>query len=59
MTTKKYKAVNIKWETDGHDVDLPSEIELPSYIIEEDYEVAEYLSKTKGWLVNSFSITNK
>jgi len=52
------KAVNIKWETDGHDIDLPDEVELPQYVagIDEDYDVADYLSDNFGWLVKSFNI---
>ena len=43
------KAINIKWATDGEDVQLPSEMEIPSNI-EED-EVTDYLSDETGWLV--------
>lgn len=55
------KAVNIKWETDGHDIDLPDEVELPQYVagIDEDYDVADYLSDNFGWLVKSFNIEDQ
>lgn len=48
------KATNINWETDGEITDLPEEvfIDVP---IDED-EVADWLSDTYGWLVDSFSI---
>jgi hypothetical protein len=50
------KAINIKWETDGEDIELPTEITLPDYLILEKYDIAEYLSQTEGWLVNSFEL---
>ena len=30
------KATNIKWETDGYDVELPTEMEIPERFIDED-----------------------
>jgi hypothetical protein len=50
------KAINIKWATDGEDVQLPSEMEIPSNI-EED-EVTDYLSDETGWLVESYELDN-
>ena len=44
----------IKWETDGNDVQLPNEVEVPDGL--DDDEVADYLSDTYGWLVESFSV---
>ena len=49
------KAININWETDGNDVDLPDEVKLPEDINKDD--VADYLSDKYGWLVNSFTIS--
>ena len=43
-------AVDIDWDTDGEDVDLPTRVKLPAGIDDED--VADYLSDTYGWLVN-------
>jgi hypothetical protein len=48
------KAVEIEWETDGESVDLPTEVELPSDLDED--EVADYLSDKFGWLVKGFEI---
>ena len=48
------KVSNIKWETDGENVDLPTEVEVDDNL--EDDEVADYLSDTYGWLVESFSL---
>jgi len=49
------KAINIKWETDGHIVDLPEEVDIPEQIDNVNM-VADYLSDKYGWLVNSFDI---
>jgi hypothetical protein len=48
------KIKNIDWETDGHIVDLPTEVDLPDGIEEEN--IADALSDGYGWLVNSFEI---
>ena len=51
------KATEIYWETDGEDVDLPTEVELPSYIKEDDEDaITDYLSDEYGWLVISYEI---
>ena len=50
------KATDIKWVTDGADVNLPTEVEIPTEI-ENDYdEIAEFLSDEYGFLVESFSL---
>lgn len=48
------KATNIDWETDGETVDLPENVKIPRTVERDD--VADYLSDTYGWLVNSFDI---
>ena len=51
------KAVEIIWETDGEEVDLPTEMELPSDIEEDDEDaICDYLSDETGWLVISYNI---
>ena len=51
------KATNIKWETDGQNVQLPSEIEIPSHISADDEDaITDYLSDETGWLVISYDI---
>lgn len=47
-------AVNIDWDTEGEDVDLPTKVKLPAGIDDED--VTDYLSDTYGWLVNGYNI---
>ena len=48
------KVTNIKWETDGVDVELPKEVEVNDNM--SDDEIADYLSDTYGWLVDSFAV---
>ena len=48
------KVTNIKWETDGEVVDLPTEVEVDDNM--SDDEVADFLSDEYGWLVNGFSL---
>jgi len=48
------KVSDIKWETDGETINLPSEVEVNDNM--SDDEIADYLSDTYGWLVESFSL---
>lgn len=48
------EVTNIKWETDGEVVDLPTKVEVEDGM--SDDEIADYLSDTYGWLVNGFSL---
>ncbi len=63
------KAINIKWETDGENVVLPNEVEIPMGVAEcrcEDYpncednsvSVNNYLSERFGWLVENYDLIN-
>lgn len=64
------KATNISWETDGQEVSLPNEVDLPFGIVDttccENWQecennsesVNDYLSDKYGWLVNNYSIIN-
>ena len=49
-TNKDMLVTNIKWETDGYEVDLPTEVEVDDNL--DDDEIADYLSDEYGWLVN-------
>ena len=59
------KAINIDWETDGENVDLPSEVNIPVRIEKtyredkNDYVITDWLSDEFGWLVNSYEIKDK
>lgn len=55
------KAINIKWVTDGYDVDLPNEMDIPENLIDENGEVdpedvSDYISDETGWLHDGFEI---
>lgn len=57
------KAVNIKWISDGSDIVLPSEMEIPEEFIgdngvDEDL-VSDWLSDETGWLHDGFEITEE
>lgn len=44
--------IQVVWETDGQDVELPESVVLPEDVDAEDNEaVCEWLSDTYGWLV--------
>ena len=55
------KAVDIKWDTDG-DMDLfqalPTEVEIPEEIIEED-EISDYLSDMTGFCHVGFRLEKR
>lgn len=48
-------ASDIIWVTDGEDVSLPTEVEIPDWIDDVD-EIADYLSDTYGFLADCFSL---
>lgn len=58
-----YKATNIKWETDGCEVDLPSEINIPKRFIDKDgvdeEAVSDWLSYTFEYLHDGFEIVDE
>lgn len=45
---------DIIWETDGEEVDLPTEVEVEDGL--SDDEITDYLSDTYGWLVIGFAL---
>ncbi len=49
------KATNIKWDTDGENVTLPTEIEIPDGMTDED-EISDYLSDQTGFCHMGFYI---
>ena len=51
------KAVNIIWDTDGEDIDLPTEIDIPEDMDDED-EISDYLSEKIGFCHFGFSIAD-
>lgn len=54
------KIVDIIWETDGEEVDLPTEMELPDTIDPDDDDaITDYLSDETGWLVIAYTKENE
>lgn len=49
------KAINIKWDTDGEDIELPSEIEIPPGMTDED-EISEYISDVTCFCHKGFDL---
>lgn len=57
------KVVNIKWVTDGSDIVLPLEMEIPEEFIgengvDEDL-VSDWISDETGWLHDGFEIVEE
>lgn len=48
------KITNIIWETDGNDVNLPTEVEVEDHLSSE--EIADYLADIYCYLVEGFSM---
>jgi len=61
---KKYKAINIVWDTtdNGEELvnipSLPNEVEIPEQI-DDINMIADYLSDKYGWLVKSLDVIKK
>jgi hypothetical protein len=53
QTLKAY-AINIQWDTDGEEVNLPERVEIPFNV--SDDEIADMLSDEYGFCVFGFNI---
>lgn len=54
LSTRAY-AVDIKWDTDGEDIEyLPERVSIPFFM--DDDEIADYLSDKYGFCVFRFNI---
>lgn len=51
------KAINTIWDIDDENVVLPTEIDIPSEMADED-EISDYLSDTVGFCHKGFELTN-
>jgi hypothetical protein len=51
---KVTRVYDIIWETDGEEIDLPTEVELPRDFGDDDDAIADFLSDEYGWLVISY-----
>ena len=53
------KAINIIWDTDGEEVNLPNEIEIPDWVDkEDDDEISDYLSDITGFCHFGFELVD-
>ena len=53
------KAINILWDTDGEEVNLPNEIEIPDWVDkEDDDEISDYLSDEIGFCHFGFELVD-
>lgn len=51
------RATNIIWDTDGEDVSLPTEIEIPNGIFYED-DISDYITDMTGFCHMGFNVEN-
>jgi hypothetical protein len=57
MTMKKFTAYNIKYDTDGQEVNLPESMTIEAENVQEaQLYGADYISDKTGWCVISFEI---
>lgn len=49
----KPRQVDVTWDTDGEEVDLPTRVTIPEDVTDEG--IADYLSDEYGWLVEGWS----
>ena len=51
---KVTRVYDVIWETDGEEIDLPTEVELSRDFGDDDDAIADFLSDEYGWLVISY-----
>lgn len=49
------KAVNIKWDIDEDNISLPTEIEIPANLIDDD-DISDYISDITGYCHYGFDL---
>ena len=52
------KAINILWDTDGENISLPMEIDIPEGMSDED-EVSDYISNVTGFCHKGFELIDR
>jgi len=50
------RAINIEWDTDGEDIELLTEIEIPDELIGDDEAISDYISEVTGFCHFGFEI---
>lgn len=51
----RMKAINIRWDTDGENISLPKEIDIPEGMTDED-EISDYISDVTGFCHKGFEL---
>lgn len=49
------KAINILWDTDGEKIELPTEIDIPEGLTDEE-EISDYISDKTGFCHYGFEL---
>lgn len=49
------KAINILWDTDGEKIELPTEIDIPEGLTDEE-EISDYISDKTGFCHYGFDL---
>ena len=52
------KAINIIWDTDGENISLPTEIDIPEGMTDKE-EISDYISNETGFCHKGFELTEK
>ncbi len=51
------KAINIKWDTDGDSVEIPTEMEISEGMMDEE-EISDYLTDETGFCHEGFDLVD-
>lgn len=52
------KAIGILWDTDGEDVDLPTEIQIPKKLEDDDEKISDYITNLTGFCHKGFELSD-
>ena len=55
---QEHRTVQVEWETDGEDIDIPTTIKIPKEIPLTNLAICSWLSEEYGWLVISWQVAN-
>ena len=53
------KAININWDTDNEDVNLPDEIDIPDQIVCDEDLISDYISDVTGFCHYGFELNKE
>ena len=52
------KAINIQWDTDGENISLPTEIDIPEGMTDEE-QISDYISDKTGFCHYGFELVEE